>query len=281
MMYRTGQSDGHQVDALQLIGAGRFNFDLIAGYAGLYQRFFDLLKRMVVLSGFGLGLKQHDGPDIATTLFALLVGQQFEPPLQAKRRVDYFGPLTLLVVDNHRQLHHVLLLQLQGIHKADDVAILARGGRQIKNKGRVEVAQHLYAQVAFGVVALIDHDHRLQRPNDVDDGRFVDAFQHVRVGGLSRREADVIAVLLEQFAVFLILGPERIETHDNDAQLPLHGGGVEASATQQGLLVEYFDAVLKMGVDFLPIGVIGIAQILNCLLQNGIGGHQPDDNVGR
>ena len=75
------------------------------------------------------------------------------------------------VVDHHRKLDHVFLFQLAGIHIGDDIAIAFRGRRQIQYKRRIQVIQHLHAEIRSGVVAFVHHNHRLQMAQHLDECR--------------------------------------------------------------------------------------------------------------
>ncbi len=170
----------HQVHILQFVDIGGLDGDLLFRNFQLHQRGLDLLEGFLLLAGFRFGLEQNNRADVLAGDLLLGNGQRFQLAPQLQGVVDHFG-LVGPVVDDDRQLDHALLLERQGVHKADDVAVVARGSGQIEDKAGVEVFQHLHRQVGFGVVAFIHHNHRLQGANDVNQCRGVGAFQQVGI----------------------------------------------------------------------------------------------------
>lgn len=180
-----------------------------------------------------------------------------------------------MVVDDNGQLHHVGLFELHGIHEADDVALLARRGRQVEDKTRIDRLEHVHAQVGLEVVAFVDDDDRIQIRQHLNQSRFVrscHAFGHavVQLGVLRQ----ILVFTVDATPVFVV-GGERLYAQYEDGQLfaDLHRGDVVAE--QRRLLVYDLHRIAEMTVDLLPVGVRRIVQVLVGLLQDRVGGHEP------
>ena len=219
-----------------------------------------------------MGLKQHDGPDVAPAGFLLLLGLQLQVALQLQRRVNDFGQV-VVVIDDDGQLHHVLLFERQRVHEADDVAVFARRGRQVEDEGGVQVLEHVHAQVTLRVVAFVDHHHWVQGLNHAHEG-------DILVVAQQRAEGLQVAVFLVHLPVFLVFSPQGVEAEHHQAQLLLHAAGRKAAALQQGRFVVHFDAAGEVSADFLAVGMQRVAQAAQRLVQNGDGGHQPHHGLG-
>ena len=265
-----------QVDALQLVDGGGLDADLLGRHLPRDELLANLLERGVVVCRARLRLEQHDRADVAAAGGLLLHRQVFKPAAQDQRRLHHLL-FAAAIGDDHRQLDHVLALERQRVDEADDVAVVARRGGQVEDEVGVQVPQHLDRQLALGVVAFIDHHHRPQPPDDVDQrGRIMLGQQPVgRVAGIGPQERRQIAVLLIDLAVFLVLRAQRIEAHDDDRQLLARRVVREARARQQVAFLVHHNAVPEQLVEPPAVRMRGAAQRFDGLFEDGQRRHQP------
>ena len=118
---------------------------MFGGNPGVHQLRPQFFKSGRVLLALRLGLEQGDGTDILSAVLIFCCGDflQFVP--QVDRVHQHFG-LAIPVINNNRQLDHVLRFELHRVHIGDDVAALFGGGGQIQHKAGVEIGEHLNAQ---------------------------------------------------------------------------------------------------------------------------------------
>ena len=260
----------HQVHVFQFIDGGRFDGDFTGGNADAHKPCPEFFKGGAVLLALGLSLEQDNGPDVRL-LFPRLFLQRV-PQVDSVRQ-HLLDPVP--VVDDDRQLHHVLPFELHGVHIGDDVAFFPGRGGQVQHKAGVEIPQHLQAQLASGVVAFIHHNHGIQKADDLDQRRLVGVRQQeVRVLhplGKARQ----IPVLLIRLAALLFAGTEGVVGQHHDGQLLHHVGGGELLSGQKLLLCVDLHPSAEIHLQLHPVGMPGIFEVLHRLLQNRIGGHQP------
>ena len=91
----------------------------------------------------------------------------------------------------------MLLLQLTGVHIGDNVAVFSRRCRQIEYEGRIQIIQHLRAELRFCIVAFVHNHNRLQMTQYLNQRR-------IRRIGQQRLRVLEILCKAEQIAVFLI-----------------------------------------------------------------------------
>ena len=107
------------------------------------------------------------------------------------------------IVHHDRQLDHVFLFQLTGIHVRNNVAPLCRSSRHGKHKGRIQVLEHGYAQFALRIVALVHDDNRIHLADDLQQRGIRRIGQKKFLVVEHLREAKKIAVFLVDFLVVL------------------------------------------------------------------------------
>ena len=160
------------------------------------QHRLDFIKRIAVVSGARLRLKQYNGPNILPT--SRFCGNSFL--LNASSQLDGILNDTLpggAVIYHYGELYHVLLLQLTGVHIGDNVAVFSRRCRQIEYEGRIQIIQHLRAELRFCIVAFVHNNDWLQMAQHLDQCR-------IRCIGQQRLRILEILCKAEQIAVFLI-----------------------------------------------------------------------------
>ena len=91
----------------------------------------------------------------------------------------------------------MLLFQVTGIHIGNDIAVLPGSSRQVQHKGGVQIVQHFYTELRFRIVAFVNHNHRFQMP------------QHLNQRGVRRIGKQSVPILeelrkTEQISVFLV-----------------------------------------------------------------------------
>ena len=271
----------HQVVALEFVDVRRLDGDLRGRHLQRHQRLADFFKRGVVVCRARLGLKQHDGPHVLAAFGFFLLRQGFELAAQNQRAFNHLG-LIGAVGHDHRQLDHVALFQRQRIDVADDVAVAARRGGQVKNEVRVQVLHHFHRQRALGIVAFVHHHNRLQAANHIDQRRRVVLRQQpvLRVARWRCQKRGQVAVFLKNLAVFLVLGTQRVKAHHHDRQLCQRHIVRKTCAHQQVAFFVHRHAVAKQHVEPPAIRVGRVAQRLHGLLQNGQRRHQPHHQLG-
>ena len=99
----------HQIHIFQFIHIGGANGDLLCRDASVHQLIPQLFKGGSVLLAFWLCLEQRDGANILACFGILPTGKFFQLIPQINRVNQHIG-LTVPVVDDHRQLDHVLRL---------------------------------------------------------------------------------------------------------------------------------------------------------------------------
>ena len=91
----------------------------------------------------------------------------------------------------------MLLLQLTGVHIGDNVAVFSRRCRQIEYEGRIQIIQHLRAELRFCIVAFVHNNDRLQMAQHLNQRRIR------RIGQQCIRIFEILCKA-EQIAIFLI-----------------------------------------------------------------------------
>ena len=91
----------------------------------------------------------------------------------------------------------MLLLQFAGVHIGDNVAVFSRRCRQIEYEGRIQIIQHLRAELRFCIVAFVHNNDRLQMAQHLNQRRIR------RIGQQCIRIFEILCKA-EQIAIFLI-----------------------------------------------------------------------------
>ena len=189
--------------------------------------------------------------------------------------------LLFAVINDHRELDHVFGLELLRVDEGNDIALILRRRRQIEYKARVEVFDHLHAEAARRMVALVDYNDRVQRANDLNERSLVRIRQQDGLILHQLREQGKIAVFLIRFAAFLILRAEGIVTENEYGKLLGDSRRVEVLTVQELRLGIDLHSAAEIGVDPLAVRVLGIAQRGIGLRQYRIGGHEPNHGLCR
>ena len=220
-----------------------------------------------------MGLEQDNGTDIQPSLSLLGHGVL----LQAAAKIDGIRHDLLLaapIVDDDRQLDHVLPLQRHRVHITQDIALSGGRGCQIEHKARVEVLQHLPAQRTAGMMTLV-HDHKGRKLiDDLQQGGFI-CVLHGVVGGAQRlghRGETAVFLLCLQL---LLASTEGVIGQHHDGKLLRHCGDVEILAAEKLFLGIDLHLPAESGVDFHSVGMIWVAERRQRLGQNGVRGNQP------
>ena len=117
-----------QILAFQVVNIGRLDGDLILGNTHAHKHSLDFIVGIAVLTGARLRLEQNDGTDIRPARSFLGDGVLLDTAAKLDRVLDHTLPRRAVINDN-RQLDHVLFLQLARIHIGNDIAVAARSGR--------------------------------------------------------------------------------------------------------------------------------------------------------
>ena len=183
--------------------------------------------------------------------------------------------MTVPVVDDHRQLDHVLALELHRVHIGDNIALLFRGSGQIQNKAGIEVLQHFKAEIRPGVVALVHNHQRVKLIDNLEQGGFVRLFNGAV--GLAKHlgELGKIAVLLIGFQALLAAPTERIIGQYHDGKLFGDGSGIEVLPVQKLLLGVDLHAPAKIHINFLTVGMLCVFEGFHRLRQDCVRGNEP------
>ena len=183
--------------------------------------------------------------------------------------------MTVPVVDDHRQLDHVLALELHRVHIGDNIALLFRRSGQIQNKAGIEVLQHFKAEIRPGVVALVHNDKRVKLIDNLEQGGFV-RFLNGAVG-LAKHLGKLgkIAVLLIGFQALLAAPTERIIGQHHDGKLFGDGSGIEVLPVQKLLLGVDLHAPAKIHINFLTVGMLRVFKCFHRLRQDCVRGDKP------
>ena len=124
-----------------------------------------------------------------------------------------------MVIDNHGQLDHAFFFEFKSTGKADDVAVFSRSRRQVQNKTRVQLLEHINTQFAFRVMAFIYNDYGIKLLENRHQGDFF----------ISRfRKRQQVAVFLVGIAIVFVAAPQAIETENAKGQVFLYGRSVES-----------------------------------------------------
>ena len=118
---------------------------MFGGNPSVHQFRPQLFKSGRVLLTLWLCLKQGNGANILSAVLIFRRSDFFQLVPQVNRIHQHFG-LTAPVVNDHRQLDHVLRLELHRVHIGDDVAALLGGSGQIQHKAGVKIGEHLNTQ---------------------------------------------------------------------------------------------------------------------------------------
>ena len=127
-------------------------------------------------------------------------------------------------------------------------------------------------------MALIHHDHRLQRTDDRCQGwplfirRIFDPV--TRIHRIIFKTAQ-LTVLLVRLPSFLLPGTERIVTEHEHAELVPHGRRIEPLPVQCFFFGVNCHLAAKIPVQTLAIGMIRIFQVADSLGQDRIAGNKP------
>ena len=257
----------HQIHIFQFVHISRANGNLLCRDASVHQLVPQFFKGGSVLLAFWLCLEQGDGANILTCFCIFRTGKFFQLIPQINRVNQHIG-LTVPVVDDHRQLDHVLALELHRVHIGDNVALLFRGSGQIQYEAGIEVFQHFKAEIRPGVVALVHNDKRVKLIDNLEQGGFV-RFLNGAVG-LAKHLGKLgkIAVLLIGFQALLAAPTERIVGQHHNRKLFRNSSRIEILPVQKLLLGIDLHAPAKIHVDFLAVWMLGIFECFYRLHQN-------------
>ena len=270
----------HQVLFLQIVHIGGFDGDLLLGDSHPHQHVLDLIVSITAFAGARLRLEQDNGANIGPARLFLQNCVLLNAAAELDRVLNHALPGGA-VVDHHRQLDHVFLFQFAGVYIGDDIAVAFRGRRQIQHKGRIQIVQHLHAEIRSGVVAFIHHDHRLQMPQHLDQRR-------VRRVGQQRLVVFEILGKAEQVAVFLIdladvtvaaVDAQRAVAHDAYGQHLPHGIRREVLPVEQHLFCINAHASSEILIQPLTVGMVHVRQRADRLRHDGITGDKPDHHL--
>ena len=178
--------------------------------------------------------------------------------------------LTRTVIDHNGQLHHVFPLQFPGVHDRDDIAVLFRCSGQIQYKRRIQIADHLHAQFALGVMTFIDNDDWRLLIQHLGQRVFRYVSDHgfpMLIGGHERLQGSIFLI---SFPAFLPLGAKAIKAHDDNGEIFPHRCRCEVLRVLCLGTIQNLHTTTKVRVNLTAIGMIGVPQRGKCLLQNSI-----------
>ena len=228
------KSDGafgrEQVCIFQLIDVGGLNGNLLCRYAVFHKDGAYLLKGGSVLFALGLCLKQYDRADVAAAVAVFSHSLRLQNALHLDSIVQHIQ-LIVAVHYEHRQLDHVLLTQMNGIHNGDQIAFFGGGSGQVQHKAGVEISEHLLTQGAAGMVALVHDHHRAKLVDDLQQGGGVGIFHRMGGSAQSLRQLRQTAVLLPCLEL-LFFAPEGIVGQHQNRKLLGNGRDVEPCGRQ-------------------------------------------------
>ena len=272
-------SSAHKVLPLKIVYVGSLDRNLFLRNAHRNQHRLDPVEGVAVVLRARLSLKQHDRPDIRTA--RLFCGYGLLLNTAAKLNCVLNDALTRGSVVNNRQFDHMLFLEFPRVNIGDNIAVLAWRCRQIENKGRIQVVQHLGAEVRTGVVAFVHNDNRFQMAKHLNQCRIRRiGQQHIFIFEILGK-AEQIAVLLINLAdiLFLAVDAQRTVAHHADGQHLPNGIRRKILSVQQHFLCVDTDTTGELLIEPLTIRMINIRQILNGLRQDRIAGNQPDNKL--
>ena len=247
---------------------------MFGGNPGVHQLRPQLFKSGRILLALWLGLEQGDGTDVFSAILIFCRSDFFQPVPKGDCIHQHFG-LTVPVIDDHRQLNHVLRLELHRVHIGDDVAALLGGGGQIQHKAGVEIGEHFNAQLRPGVMALVHNHQRVELVDNLKQCRLVRLLNGILRCAQHPGKGGKVAVLLIGFQALLAPATEGIVGQHHNGELFGDGCGVEVLPVQKLLLGVDFHPPAKIHIDFLPVGMAWVFQGFDCLCQNCVGRHQP------
>ena len=175
----------------------------------------------------------------------------------------------------------MLLLQLTGVHIGDNVAVFSRRCRQIEYEGRIQIIQHLRAELRFCIVAFVHNNDRLQMAQHLNQRRIR------RIGQQCIRIFEILCKA-EQIAIFLIdladillpaVNAQRAIAHYADCQHFPHSVRRKVLPVQQHFLGVHANTPGKILIQPLPVGMIYIGQCANGLCKDRIAGDQPHHHL--
>ena len=246
--------------------------------ADLDQLIPQLFKRRRVFFALGLRLEEHNRANIR----GVLLHFHARLLLNACAKLDGVHQHVVLgapVIDDHRELNHVLLFQLTGIDNGDDIAVALGRCGQIQHEGGVQVAQHFNAQLALRVVAFIHNHHRRKLIEHLNQRCLIHIGNERVTIRIVRDERGQIAVFLIDLAAFFPFDAQRVVAQHEDRQVFPHARRRERLPVQRLRAVVDFHPGAKVVIDLLTIRVLRIAQIPQRLFQNRRGGREPHDGL--
>ena len=257
-----------QVHIFQLVDLRRLDGNLLCWNVGCNQALAQFFKGRCIFCALGLRLKQHDGANVAATLFVGIFCVNFQCPLHLDGIMQHIL-LAVAIHHDDRQLDHVLAFQVNRIHNGDDVAFLSGRCRQIQHKAGIEVLQHLLAWVTARMVAFVHNDQRMQLINDLHQGGRVGIFQrHIRFAQCicQRNKAAVLLLGLEP----LLLATERIVRQHHDGKLLVDRRDIEVLPHQKLFFGIHFYTAAKGNINFLAVRMCRVTQCSQGLGQDSI-----------
>ena len=126
-------------------------------------------------------------------------------------------------------------------------------------------------------MTFIDNHNGIERPDHLNQCRFVRIGQQHGLVLHIAGEGGKIAVFLIGFAPFLFAGTEGVIAQYENGKLIGNRRGVEILSGEKLLFGINLHRAAKIHVDFPAIGMIGIAECREGLAQNRVGGNEPHD----
>ena len=179
-----------------------------------------------------------------------------------------------MVIDDDGQLDHIFTLQLHRIDNADDVAVVSWRGGQVQYEARVDGSQGFNSQVGFEVVAFVDDNHGIEARQHLDEGGVIHlVIVSVRLG-FARIFSQILILTIHAPAVFRV-ARKRLDAQHENGQLLLDLSRRNAVSHQCRFFIHHLNTPVEKAVDALPVGMVGILQVLEGLFQDGVGRHKP------
>ena len=154
----------------------------------------------------------------------------------------------------------MFLLQLTGVHIGDNVAVFSRRCRQIEYEGRIQIIQHLRAELRFCIVAFVHNNDRLQMAQHLNQRRIrCIGQQRLRVLEILRKAEQIAVFLIDLANIFLpAVNTQRAIAHYADGQHFPHSVRRKVLPVQQHFLGVHADTPGKILIQSLPVRVIHI-----------------------
>ena len=128
---------------------------MLLGNANFDKFTFDFIERNIVIICFRLGLEKYDRANISTAIGFHRNGFLFQTALHLYCTRNHIVRRAMIIYDNG-QFYHIGPFEFDCVDKTDDVALLTRCSRQVKDKTRINCFKHIHTQISFEVVAFID-----------------------------------------------------------------------------------------------------------------------------